>query len=138
MRSWTIGLIAALAMAGSAMAQDVLAPVPGIEEVISRQMMAFEGDDFDEAFGFASPGIQRLFQNPDNFGEMVREGYPMVWRHGDVTFGDLRQSKGALWQRVIVTDSAGAVHALDYRMEQVDGEWRIAGVQIARMPEVSA
>ena len=138
MRGWWIGAALGFWMAGSAWAQEVLAPDAGIEDVISRQVEAFQADDFATAFGFASPGIQSMFRTPDNFGAMVRNGYPMVWRPEDVTFGDLRRLGGALWQKVIVTDGDGRVFVLDYRMEQVGGAWRIAGVQILPAPDLSA
>ena len=32
----------------------------------------------------------------------------------------------------------GALHALQYQMEQIDGDWRIAGVRFAPAPQVSA
>ncbi|WP_417723478.1 DUF4864 domain-containing protein [Salipiger sp.] len=138
MRKGLMGMVAGVMLATSVMAQEAVAPVPGIEAVISGQMRAFEGDDFETAFDYASPGIQGMFRSADNFGAMVQRGYPMVWRHDDVQFGDLRDVEGVLWQRVFVTDPGGTVHALDYRMEQIDGDWRIAGVQIARLPGVSA
>ena len=51
-----------------------------IEATIGRQLEAFRADAFDDAFTFASPMIQGLFRTPETFGEMVRNGYPMVWR----------------------------------------------------------
>jgi hypothetical protein len=39
---------------------------------------------------------------------------------------------------VILTDTAGNLHYLDYRMEMIDGQWRIAGVQILQAPELAA
>jgi hypothetical protein len=62
----------------------------------------------------------------------------MVWRPESVTFGDLRAIAGGLYQTVILTDTAGNLHYLDYRMEMIDGQWRIAGVQILQAPELAA
>jgi hypothetical protein len=138
MRTGLIGLVAGMVMAASAWAQEVLAPDAGIEGTIQGQIDAFLLDDFATAFTFASPSIQGMFGSPENFGAMVRKGYPMVWRPSDVQFGDLREIAGALWQKVIVTDAAGQVYVLDYRMVQVDGAWRISGVQILPAPELSA
>ncbi|MBO9465748.1 DUF4864 domain-containing protein [Tropicibacter sp. R15_0] len=121
-----------------AAAQDVIAPDKGIEGVIQNQIDAFLLDDFEQAFQYAAPSIQQLFGTPDNFGTMVRNGYPMVWRPEDVDFADLRKIQGNLWQKVIVTDQAGQVFALDYKMVRVDGFWRIAAVQLLPMPDLSA
>jgi hypothetical protein len=138
MRKLITGLTLALTMAGTLWAQDVLAPEPAIEGTIQSQIDAFLKDDFVTAFTFATPNLRTMFRTPENFGAMVRQGYPMVWRPEDVTFGDLRSIAGGLYQMVIVKDAAGDMHYLDYRMEMIDGEWRIAGVQILQAPEVTA
>lgn len=132
------GLALAVSMTGSLWAQDVLAPEPGIESTIQGQIDAFLQDDFGSAFTFAAPNIRNMFRTPENFGTMVQQGYPMVWRPESVTFGDLRSISGGLYQTVIVTDAAGNLHYLDYRMLMIDGQWRIAGVQILQAPEFSA
>ncbi len=132
------GLALAVSMTGSLWAQDVLAPEPGIESTIQGQIDAFLQDDFGSAFTFAAPNIRNMFRTPENFGTMVQQGYPMVWRPESVTFGDLRSISGGLYQTVILTDAAGNLHYLDYRMLMIDGQWRIAGVQILQAPEFSA
>lgn len=129
-----LGLLAAGPVA--VVAQN--SPSQAIEKTISDQIAAFQADDFVTAFDYASPSIQGIFQTPDRFGAMVRNGYPMVWRPSDVRFGELREIGGALWQKVIVQDAQGATHVLDYRMQQIDGVWRISGVQILPSPDVAA
>lgn len=115
-------------------AQD---PSSGIQSTINGQISAFQMDDFEQAFSFASPSIQRMFGTASNFGTMVRNGYPMVWRPRSYQFADLREISGVLWQMVLFQDQSGALHALDYRMIQVDGVWRISGVQILPAPDLS-
>ena len=138
LRTVLVTLVTTALIAFAPMAQAQQSPNPAIEQTIQSQIDAFLADDFATAFTFASPGIQGMFGTPENFGAMVRQGYPMVWRPSDVTFGDLREIAGALWQRVVVTDANGTLHYLDYRMEQVDGQWRISGVQILPAPQVTA
>ena len=138
MRIYITTLVVAATMAGTLWAQDVRTPDPQIEATIQSQMDAFLQDDFNTAFTFASPNLRKMFGTSENFGAMVRQGYPMVWRPADVRFGDLREISGGLWQMVIVKDADGALHYLDYRMQQIDGTWRIAGVQILQAPEVAA
>ena len=60
--------------------------------MISKQIEAFKADDFDTAFSFASPMIQRMFGSASTFGEMVQNGYPMVWRPAEVRFSAPRRS----------------------------------------------
>ncbi|WP_208351335.1 DUF4864 domain-containing protein [Pseudaestuariivita rosea] len=111
-------------------------PQADIQATIDNQIAAFRADDFETAFTYASPGIQQIFRTPENFGTMVRQGYPMVWRPEDVRFLELREVAGNLWQRVQVTDAAGRVHTLDYQMIQTDEGWKINGVQLLQTPDV--
>lgn len=107
-----------------------------IRAVISEQFAAFEADDFDAAFAIAAPGIQRVFQTPENFAGMVKRGYPMVHRNAEVRFLELRDLGGRLWQKVMIRDRAGALHVLDYEVLRVDGAWRIGAVEYLRQPDV--
>ena len=113
-------------------------PQTDIEATIGAQIEAFEADDFARAFTYASPSIQGLFGNSENFGRMVRNGYPMVWRPGDVQFLELHEEGGRLWQKVQIRDRQGQVHVLDYQMIQTGDGWKINGVHILEAPELSA
>lgn len=114
-------------------ATPVAAQEDAIESTIRDQIAAFLADDFATAFTFASPNIRAIFGNPENFGRMVTNGYPMVHRPAEVEMGPLREVAGALWQRVEITDAEGQSHALDYQMvEMPDGAWRINAVQLLR------
>lgn len=125
MRCLLLALSLSAGLASGAFAQSA-----EIEANIAAQIQAFKADDFATAFTFASPNIQRLFGNSDNFGAMIRNGYPMVWRPSDVRFLELREVAGALWQKVMITDGDGAVHILDYQMIQQENGWKINGVQL--------
>jgi len=132
-------IILALAMglsAAWASAQEVLSPNPDIEATISGQFEAFEAEDVDGAWQYASPNIQRLFGTADNFGRMVQQGYPMVWDPGSVSFIDLQQLGAIIVQRVEVIDQAGTAHYLGYQMIQTEAGWRINGVQVLRAPAI--
>lgn len=100
-----------------------------IRAVISGQITAFEADDFAAAFDFASQGIRRQFATPEQFGAMVRSGYPMVWRPAELRFTGLSLRDGRRIQGVLITDGDGALHLLDYEMIQGPDGWRINGVR---------
>ena len=57
MRGWILGLVLAVGLFGAADAQE-----QEIEGVISNQLEAFKADDFEQAFTFAAPNIQGIFQ----------------------------------------------------------------------------
>lgn len=127
------GLLTAAFLALPALAQE--AP---IQNTIQNQLNAFMADDFATAFTFASPTIKGLFGTSDNFGMMVRNGYPMVHRPADVKMLELREVAGNLWQRVMITDQQGRTHILDYQMVETAEGWQINGVQILPSPGVGA
>ena len=130
-----VGLMLVVGISGAARAQDDGAAIRG---VISDQIAAFEQDDFAAAFEYASPGIRQMFGTSERFGQMVREGYPMVWRPGEVRFSDLDLRDGRTVQRVLVTDGAGALTVLEYDMVEGELGWRIDGVRVLREGEVGA
>ncbi len=117
---------------GLAYGPPVRAQEEPIRAVISAQIQAFEADDFDAAFTYASPTIQGMFGTAQNFGVMVKNGYPMVWRPDDLKFLALKTRGGLLWQDVLVRDLEGALHILEYQMQQVGAGWKINGVNIRR------
>jgi hypothetical protein len=132
--------VVAVAMAlwaNGALADD-LTPNPAIEGTIASQIEAFRADDFAQAFTFASPNIRQMFGTSDNFGRMVRQGYPMVWRPGQLKFLELRNEQGLLWQKVMVQDQDGIFFVLDYQMIETPDGWRINGVYLVQAPQLGA
>ena len=133
LRGLMMGLALTLGLISGAWAQAT-----DIEDVISDQIEAFQADDFEEAFTYASPNIRMLFRTPQNFGRMVTQGYPMVWRPAEVTFLELEELGSGYSQKVQVVDAEGRVHILDYRMLQTTDGWKINGVQLLESAGVSA
>ncbi len=115
-----------------AMAQDSDA----IEDVIANQLSAFNDRDVQTAWSFASPMIQGLFGNPENFGTMVEQGYPMVWTNSDVQFLELREIAGQFYQKVMVRDATGQRHVMEYAMIDTPAGWLINGVSELPLPDV--
>jgi hypothetical protein len=133
MRNGLYAVLFTVCLAVPATAQE--AP---IRDTIQRQIDAFQADDFARAFTFASPTIKGMFGTPENFGAMVKQGYPMVYRPAEVQMMDLRDVAGNLWQRVRITDQAGAGWYLDYMMVETAEGWQINAVQILPAPDVGA
>lgn len=134
MRQGLIGAVLAALLAGAVWAQDALPRNAGIEDTIQSQIDAFLRDDFDTAFTYASPGIQSMFGTPENFGAMVRNGYPMVWRPEELRYLELRGEGPARKQIVEIVDGAGQVHRLEYSMIRTEAGWRIDGVRVLPAP----
>lgn len=133
MRNGLYAVLCAAVLTLPASAQE--APIQG---TIQSQIEAFQVDDFARAFTFASPTIKGMFGTPENFGAMVKQGYPMVYRPAEVQMMELREVAGNLWQRVRITDQAGAGWYLDYMMVETAEGWQINAVQILPAPDVGA
>jgi hypothetical protein len=101
-----------------------------IQDVIAGQIDAFQRDDFDEAFSYASPIIQHIFRSPAQFGAMVKQGYPMVYRPQGIRFGEISERGELSYQLVTFAGPNGRSYLAEYEMLQLDGAWKINGVRL--------
>ena len=127
-------IIAALAGQVSAQTSDEA----GVRAVIEDQFADFRAGDLAGAFEHASPTLQMLFVSPDNFGRMVKTGYPDIWAARSVDYLGLRDEGGRTIERVRVTGPDGATKLYDYVMQKVGESWRIDGVFPVAEDELSA
>ena len=133
MRYFLTAVVTAGALVGAAV--SALAQDGPIEGVIQSQVDAFLSGDVEAAFGYASPGIKRMFDSPERFGQMVQQGYPMVWRPAEVRYLDRRDLGRGVVQRVMMQDAAGVPWVLEYQMIEGPDGWVIDGVRILNPPE---
>ncbi len=124
-RTLCVAAFVGLAVAGHAAGHS-----EAVQTTIQSQLNAFEAGEFDRAFEFASPTIQRMFQSPEMFENMVRQGYPMVVNNSRVDFLELREISGRVWQKVLIQGTDGSAFVLDYQMIETPDGWQINGVQI--------
>jgi hypothetical protein len=128
----TVKIVAALVVLGTAaQAQDAT-----IEDVITDQLQAFVDRDIAGAWEHASPMIQGMFGTPENFGMMVRNGYPMVWDNSDVRFLDRTEFQSRTRQEVQIQGPQGLFYILDYQMIETTDGWWINSVQVIPTPDV--
>lgn len=105
-----------------------------IKDVIEAQLAAFQADEAELAFSFASPAIQDMFGTPIYFMSMVRTTYSAVYRPRSYAFGALAiDNDGVPSQILQVTGPNGFDFVALYRMQYVDAAgWRIGGVVLER------
>lgn len=132
MRYLILAFVMALGLS-SASAQE-----GGARAVVQEQLDAFQIDDFEKAFTFASPMIKRLFGTPRNFERMVTNGYPMVHRPRSVEFQEQKRANGRVLQYVLLEDQSGRFFIAEYAMIETPDGWKIDGVQILDAPIVGA
>lgn len=110
-------------------------PAIQAQSVITSQIEAFGRDDALTAHSFASPGIKRIFPDPNAFLAMVKQSYaPLV--HPRSTHFDTPDTETV--QKMTIVDSNGVVWTALYTLEQVDGQWRISGCSLLKAPDVGA
>jgi hypothetical protein len=126
--------------AGAQTPADIPAPDrAAIRQVISDQIAAFRRDDGPGAFAYASPMIQNMFGTPELFMDMVRNGYPPVYRPQRFEFARLVWMDGQLTQLVDIVGPDGIAVTAAYAMElQPNGVWRINGCRLLRPRDQSA
>ncbi|MEM8790142.1 MAG: DUF4864 domain-containing protein [Pseudomonadota bacterium] len=131
-------LIAALIALTIAAPLQAGEPEDSIQGVIADQIAAFQRSDLETAFAHASPMIQKIFETPGRFGQMVSGGYPMIWRPSRWEMRSLENFNGTLVQIVFFEDSQSDQFEAAYEMIEVDGVWRINGVQLRKLPGVTS
>lgn len=100
-----------------------------IQQVISQQIAAFQADDGERAFSYASDMIRGLFGNHTRFMQMVRGGYQAVYRPRSVQFLSLTERDGKPVQPVALVGPDGRAYEARYEMIWQAGDgWRINGV----------
>ncbi len=136
MRTGQLGFVAALAMLASAFAIPAAAAEgevldakikADLQNVITRQLDAFEHNDAKAAEEFAAPGIRQLFPEPSKFLDMVKAGYGALIHPKSTQFAETTPSPHGPLQKMTVVAADGTVWSAIYSFEQVDGQWRITG-----------
>jgi hypothetical protein len=125
-------LVALAAALGAVPARAQLPPGPddlrAATETVTRQLAAFNRDDFDTAYTFASASIRAQFTRAA-FERMVTASYPEIARSASAHVAEATLGPGGhLYLLVRIRGANGrAIEAL-YDLVQEDGAWRIDAV----------
>lgn len=103
---------------------------------ITRQVEALGRDDAAAAYAQATPSIQAMFPSADIFLGMVRNSYAPVYRHRSFDFTEAKEAgEAGVMQAVRIQDENGVDWTAEYSVErQADGDWRIAGCRLTKLP----
>ena len=102
-----------------------------VRTVVEGQLAAFAKDDANKAFAYAAPNVREATGNAASFLDMVKRGYPVVYRHTAVAFLKAEGKDDEVVQRVQLTDADGASWLAIYTLERQKGKpWRITGCQV--------
>ena len=101
--------------------------------VIEQQIDAFRRDDGAMAFSFASPELHAIFQTPERFMSMVRNGYAPVYRPKTYGFSNVAETAEGLTDTLAIEDGEGQAWTAVYTLEkQPDGSWKITSCHLER------
>lgn len=106
-----------------------------MRKVIEAQLDAFKKDDAKRAFSYATSGIRATFGTAENFMEMVRTQYAVVYRPRSVAFqAPVQTGANDITQAVRMTDDESRAWIAIYPMQRgTDGVWRTNGCQLRRL-----
>ena len=125
--SW-ISFIFIVLLRAVVFANEGSAVMEEVHHTISSQIDAFKKNDVEEAYTFAAPNIQAQFPNPETFGLMVRNGYPIIWKPKSFKFVKFKNLGDKCIQRVLFQSYNGSLETYDYILEKNNKQWKIAGV----------
>ena len=105
--------------------------------IISQQIAAFQNEDGELAFSFASPMIRSQFGSPQNFMMTVKNHYGSIYATQSFKFGKHVAFDGHMMQEVeFVGADDGGVDVAIYRLIKFKKlGWRITGVELIKKPE---
>lgn len=103
------------------------------QAVIEAQLDAFRKDDAKQAFEYAAPSIQRAFGSPDNFVNMVKRNYDVVYRPASVRFIRFDGNGAYAAHAVQMIDQNKVLWNVYYELQRrPQGDWRISGCEIEK------
>ena len=107
-------------------------PLAEIQDIISEQIVAFQQNNAEEAYSFASSFIKSKFPSPSRFMAMVKGSYPMIWNPQNFKFIEQRGHASNIIQRVVFTDKDDNLFFFDYLMIKTKETWAIDGVYLVQ------
>ena len=105
-----------------------------ITSTVKQQMEAIRDGDYDRAYSFAAPGLQRG-SDRKRFEAMIRRDYPVVAENTGFSLGDIMHDDDSAAVNVAVSDATGRVVYYQYRLGLEKDGWRVQGVAPLRIPQ---
>jgi hypothetical protein len=99
--------------------------------VVQSQLNAFAQNDAAKAFSYAAPNIKHLLGSAENFLEMVRSQYEVVYKPASTIFMQPIGEAGEAVLKVRMTDADGDTWIATYTLQkQKNKVWRITGCAV--------
>jgi hypothetical protein len=106
-----------------------------VRAVIEGQMAAFQRNDSEAAYAYASPEVKTVFTSPEMFMHMVRMQYLPVYRPKSVEFRETYRRDGEFAQKLLVIGPRKKAAIAIYTLRKFEDEqWLITGVYLSPAP----
>ena len=129
MRRMLLALLLLPLLAAGTLAGD--AEIKAAQGTIDAQIGAFKRGDNAAAYGYAAPGIRRIFPTLETFMGMVTGAYQPVYKPQSYAFGKAEETGSAIIQQVLIVGPDGKDYEAVYTLErQPDGTYKITGVSL--------
>lgn len=131
-------LVLFLMLAGTAPAQDTVAPAEPWQVVVTQQIEAFRAKDAPGAFQLAGAGFQSTFPTAEAFfGAIVGAGYAPIMESRSHSFGTFKMlGDKAVLQNVKFIGNDQSLYEAIYQLAEEPGGWRVQGVQLVKQPGI--
>ena len=108
-----------------------------VRYVINQQITAFQNEDSELAFSFASPMIRAQFGSPQNFMRTVKQHYNSIYSTKSFIFGGYVAQDGHVMQEIeFISATDNSIHLAVYKLIKFKKYgWRITGVELVAKPE---
>lgn len=120
---------AALAQQTAPSTQDAPIVLADPEAVIRAQLAAMAVANWEQAFGYATPGVQSQFGTPQRFAAMVEGGFSFMIDPASTQLIRVSEKDAGVLIEAIFISRSQSVHRVLYHLQRGgEQDWRIAGV----------
>ena len=107
------------------------------QDIIERQIQAFQNKNAELAYSFASPMIKLRFNNPQEFMSMVKSFYEPVYNPKQYYFINSKYFEGSIYHQLQIISQSNMSYLATYSLIKDENEWKISGCSVMPMMQES-
>jgi hypothetical protein len=131
--SFTLFILSGLSKADISMKDELTMT----QDIIERQIQAFQNKNAELAYSYASPMIKLRFNNPQEFMSMVKSFYEPVYNPKQYYFIDSKYFEGSIYHQLQIISQSNMSYLATYSLIKNENEWKISGCSVMPMMQES-
>ena len=131
--SFTLFILSGLSKADISMKDELTMT----QDIIERQIQAFQNKNAELAYSYASPMIKLRFNNPQEFMSMVKSFYEPVYNPKQYYFIDSKYFEGSIYHQLQIISQSNMSYLATYSLIRDENEWKISGCSVMPMMQES-